>query len=103
MNSQIKTLQTLLVGVDSLNNAVLGDDTVPLAAMIGDLKRITAESAFLNPILDSLPSKAVDSGVVSSGSLRTTFGGLKQLGKLESLNCLNNFSLSLSLRQSPVQ
>jgi len=77
--SQIKTLQTLLVGVDSLNNAVLGDDTVPLAAMIGDLKRITAESAFLNPILDSLPSKAVDSGVVSSGSLRTTFGGLKQL------------------------
>ena len=48
--------------------------------MISDLKRITNESAFLHPILNSLPSNAVESGVVSSGVLRTSFGDLKQLG-----------------------
>ena len=67
--------------MENLNNAVTSDSPVPLNNVISDLKRITNESAFLHPILDSLPSNAVESGVVSSGALRTAFGDLKQLGK----------------------
>ena len=79
--SQITSLQTLLVGVENLNSAVTCDNPVPLSEIVSDLKRVSGESAFLHPVLDSLPAAAIESGVVSSKALRNSFTGVKQLGK----------------------
>ena len=69
-----------MVGVENLNSAVTCDNPVPLSEIISDLKRVSGESAFLVPVLDSLPAAAVESGVVSSKVLRISFTGVKQLG-----------------------
>ena len=73
-----------MVGVENLNSAVTCDNPVPLSEIVSDLKRVTGESAFLHPVLDSLPAAAIESGVVSSKALRNSFTGVKQLGNTHS-------------------
>merc|ERR1712212_305629 len=64
--------------LEGINKAICNDNTTPLSSMINDLLQIKSEANLLEPVLKSIPSEAVERGVVNNNNLRKHFNALKQ-------------------------
>merc|ERR1719431_168295 len=75
--SEVRALQTLIIGVNNLEAAIVNEEPIPLENALNNLRDIGVDSGFLVPVLDSIPSDARVNGVLSDKALRRTFGALK--------------------------
>ena len=86
--SEVRALQTLIIGVNNLEAAIVNEEPIPLENALNNLREIGVDSGFLVPVLDSIPSDARVNGVLSDKALRRTFGALKPAGNFTILKCV---------------